>query len=524
MTETITESFCERCGTRYSFEAAAKPRRRGLGRVRVLTRGMATYVSNDGMPLSEAMAAARDDEARAGISHQLDEFHKTFNFCMSCRQYTCPNCWNEAAGECLTCAPDLSREILPPAFPDLPAAGPIADGNGLLEHEAIEATAWPHVDLHRGELQAEAAAGAETAAATDADLVAGPETAPPVVDAVATPPGAEAPAAAPADAEVVAVAPEAPVHAPAPETLPIATGSGELTAAELAEIESALASTPIAPPAAPDAPVAVAADAAEPQRPAAEVEPAATAAGDEVEPAAALPAEPEVEPAAAPPADLEAARPTDTATAARSQTRRLLGRFRPGRGDEAPALGRSAATPAEPEPVSAPEPEPQAAVATPEHAAAAQPEPAVTAAEPAVPEAEPVAAEPVAAEPEPAAAAAEPAPEPVPEDTIEQPTWRTVAPDAPETPAPTWPDAPAWPPVSPQSRQPGPDAGRWASRLAISRPDPEPTSVWAASSEELLAAAPAAAGAAPAVQACVSCGLSLSANARFCRRCGTRQV
>jgi ribosomal protein L40E len=27
----------------------------------------------------------------------------------------------------------------------------------------------------------------------------------------------------------------------------------------------------------------------------------------------------------------------------------------------------------------------------------------------------------------------------------------------------------------------------------------------------------------PTAQPCVSCGLSLSANARFCRRCGTRQ-
>jgi len=26
------------------------------------------------------------------------------------------------------------------------------------------------------------------------------------------------------------------------------------------------------------------------------------------------------------------------------------------------------------------------------------------------------------------------------------------------------------------------------------------------------------------VRACISCGLSLSANARFCRRCGTRQA
>ncbi|MBI2763839.1 MAG: zinc ribbon domain-containing protein [Chloroflexi bacterium] len=46
--------------------------------------------------------------------------------------------------------------------------------------------------------------------------------------------------------------------------------------------------------------------------------------------------------------------------------------------------------------------------------------------------------------------------------------------------------------------------------------------MWAASSREILqpvATAPALA----AVQACSNCGISLSATARFCRRCGTPQ-
>ncbi len=104
-----------------------------------------------------------------------------------------------------------------------------------------------------------------------------------------------------------------------------------------------------------------------------------------------------------------------------------------------------------------------------------------------------------------------------------------IAPDAPAKPRPDWPDAPAWPSPDPRANQPasqvpGPAAAPWASRLATARP--EPTSVWAASSQEVLAApGPVAAGGpGPAVQACVSCGLSLSANARFCRRCGTRQT
>ena len=151
MTDTITESFCERCGTRYSFEKVSKPRRGGIGRVRVLSRGIKNYVANDGMPMAEAMAAARDDEQRTGVARQLDAFHKTFNFCMSCRQYTCATCWNEKAGECLSCAPDLSREL--PAEPvAVLAPAPFAAGNG---HDTVDAMSWPRVDLDRDELEDE---------------------------------------------------------------------------------------------------------------------------------------------------------------------------------------------------------------------------------------------------------------------------------------------------------------------------------------------------------------------------------
>jgi ribosomal protein L40E len=44
-------------------------------------------------------------------------------------------------------------------------------------------------------------------------------------------------------------------------------------------------------------------------------------------------------------------------------------------------------------------------------------------------------------------------------------------------------------------------------------------SFWEASAREV-----ASAGAHVGVQSCGECGLSLSANARFCRRCGTRQA
>ena len=112
MTEILTESFCERCGTRYTFESSA-PRRSRLGRVRVFSRGVRNFVLTDDSSFSEAMADARSQEELAATAHQLDAFHRAFNFCLNCRQYTCGACWNGAEGRCLTCAPDLVLEAAP---------------------------------------------------------------------------------------------------------------------------------------------------------------------------------------------------------------------------------------------------------------------------------------------------------------------------------------------------------------------------------------------------------------------------
>ena len=119
MAEILTESFCERCGTRYTFES---PRQRvRLKGVKVLSRGLKNFVLSDGTSMDEAMAAARSETDREVTAHQLDAFHKTFNFCMACRQYTCPDCWNEVEARCLSCAPHLGHEILAAPFPDLGA-------------------------------------------------------------------------------------------------------------------------------------------------------------------------------------------------------------------------------------------------------------------------------------------------------------------------------------------------------------------------------------------------------------------
>ena len=116
MPETLTESFCERCGTRYTFESAA-PKGKRLGKIKVLSKGFVNFVSNDDRSLDEAFAEARSDEQREQTSQQLDAFHQTFQFCMSCRQYTCANCWNDVESRCLSCAPLFGADTLGGAFP-----------------------------------------------------------------------------------------------------------------------------------------------------------------------------------------------------------------------------------------------------------------------------------------------------------------------------------------------------------------------------------------------------------------------
>jgi hypothetical protein len=183
----------------------------------------------------------------------------------------------------------------------------------------------------------------------------------------------------------------------------------------------------------------------------------------------------------------------------------------------------------QPQPVvPAPEPEPEPLVA----AAAVEPEPVP------VPEAEPlVAAQPEPAvvaeplpQPEPIAASAEPSlPEPVREDRVEQPTWRIFAPEpGGATPLPPAPEPIVPPPLPSGSPQ-------WPARpdlaespamalLANRRAGGTDAGLWAASAQEVLAPPSSALpGPTSGVQPCSNCGLSLSATARFCRRCGTRQ-
>ncbi len=133
------ESFCERCGTKYTFEAPPQrgQRLKGLGR----TLGL--------LPDSPELESV-------GLVASRDPFHGTFHFCLDCRQYTCPNCWNEAAGFCQGCVPL-------PESPDLGGAEAFAvlEAESALRDAAAEhrlmgrAEAWPDVDLPQPEVEPE---------------------------------------------------------------------------------------------------------------------------------------------------------------------------------------------------------------------------------------------------------------------------------------------------------------------------------------------------------------------------------
>ena len=199
MTEILTESFCERCGTRYTFESSA-PRLSRLGRVKTLSKGVKNFVMSDEASFSEAMADARGEEELATTTHQLDAFHKTFNFCLTCRQYTCGDCWNVTDGRCLTCAPMDGAELAFSA-PAASMAGAAAATNG---HAAPPPAndLWPEADLSQDRLAralgdqptyAEEAAPDEVASQLEVDAAA---------QAFDTPEPVEAEAALPDEAPI----------------------------------------------------------------------------------------------------------------------------------------------------------------------------------------------------------------------------------------------------------------------------------------------------------------------------------
>jgi hypothetical protein len=184
MAEILTESFCERCGTRYTFESAAR-RPSPLGVLGTVGRGIRNFVAMPDASLDEAFAVARAETEQGATAHQLEAFHRTFNFCLSCRQYTCAECWNAVEGRCLSCAPlpevetraDLAEAsesttiaaagTIPPMFAAGPAdlAWPVIDAaptSGTIElpasrTEAEDEAEAPEEALERSSWEAQAA-------------------------------------------------------------------------------------------------------------------------------------------------------------------------------------------------------------------------------------------------------------------------------------------------------------------------------------------------------------------------------
>ena len=96
MTDTVLQSFCERCGSRYTFTgpepkpAASEESRGRLGR---FGRRAPDAPADVGAP------------AVSTASPSSEQFADTFHFCLDCRQYACTKCWNPEGGGCLTCRP-----------------------------------------------------------------------------------------------------------------------------------------------------------------------------------------------------------------------------------------------------------------------------------------------------------------------------------------------------------------------------------------------------------------------------------
>jgi hypothetical protein len=90
-TASQVESFCESCGTRYAFEP-----RRSAKRHLVKVGRLVGILADEPEVDDSALVISRDP------------FHGAFHFCLECRRFTCPTCWDAAAGFCRSCASVLA--------------------------------------------------------------------------------------------------------------------------------------------------------------------------------------------------------------------------------------------------------------------------------------------------------------------------------------------------------------------------------------------------------------------------------
>jgi hypothetical protein len=85
----LLDVYCERCGTRQATENAEP---------KTLAKGVRRLLSVIGQPTDD-LPVRRETKALV--------------LCLSCREYTCPNCWNDDAGVCQTCEPLPEIETAP---------------------------------------------------------------------------------------------------------------------------------------------------------------------------------------------------------------------------------------------------------------------------------------------------------------------------------------------------------------------------------------------------------------------------
>jgi hypothetical protein len=508
VTELLTESFCERCGTRFAFgEPPKRPAR--LGRLKLLSRGLKSYVLSDEASLADALVEAKTEDERRTIRRQLESFQNTFNFCLDCRQYVCTSCWNDPVGRCVECAPPVAATT--------PAPVVVAVVEAMVAEAVVEPVVEPPF--------------------VEPPFVEPPFVEPsvvPVVEPVVEWAAVAEPESQPesehelvATAAVVEIDPWVGiVWGPEPEEEP--DPAPEHVAPKV-EAESAFALDATEPATSAEAVMDFGADAAVEDHVealaqaefAAPTEPDRTVEPEVVE---ALP--PEVEAVQAPPLPFQ----RDPASSERGS---LLGRIGARRPDHdhiaaaeaditpedrlrdlfnrAEALSEVVPAPEPtqlaPEPERELEPEPVVLQAAPEPEALHEP---ISAPAPAaIVEAEPVPFEHVA--PPPPAAPAPAAPEPQAPAEV----WWIVAPQSDArrdtVPQPVWRGPP--PAVVP------PPAAFVASHVPTTGPAPaQNIGVWVASSRDVLSRP------GTGVQVCVKCALPLSASARFCRRCGSQQA
>ncbi len=190
MPDALTESFCERCGTRYEF--AAPPRVTPLHRTRGLMSGLKNYILSQDS-LSDALGDAMRSQAEGLAAKQLEAFHESFNFCIDCRQYTCTNCWNEAAGRCQSCQPLTDAEAMAKRFattlgtvpPDFGVS--FESATGTSGEQSREGVAWPAADVIEPEPEPTPLLTWLQPDAAPEPLVSEPEPEPVIVEAEAEP-------------------------------------------------------------------------------------------------------------------------------------------------------------------------------------------------------------------------------------------------------------------------------------------------------------------------------------------------